>query len=358
MRTNTFLHYICFCLIIASGGCVDQISQDFPEANAQLVVEGSITTAPGPYYISIQSSESLEGLQKNRGIGSGASVMISDNQGNTEQLSEIGLGFYATSVGGIQGVVGRSYTLTIELNGKTYQSIPETIPEPAGMDSLQSQPNVVVTEDLNGVEQITEQHILSARITSDLSKKQFFKIESNGYAEVFVSSSNCPPVDGRNCWQIRENIISGVRIQDNLELAREEFRLDVTSIPFDGRGRYYAIVNLLSITERAYNFFSTIEAQLDRGDNIFQAPLSPIVGNITDNSGGQLLGYFYAASITTERICFSRNDIESDETSVPTLLCPDPVRCGGLTPPPCFDTCIDVYSNALFFPPLPLDECE
>ena len=57
---------------------------------------------------------------------SGATVKISDSDGNSETLAEKSSGSYYTS--SIQGIIGRAYSLTITTKeGWTYQSVPDTL---------------------------------------------------------------------------------------------------------------------------------------------------------------------------------------------------------------------------------------
>ncbi|MBV6646505.1 MAG: DUF4249 domain-containing protein [Cyclobacteriaceae bacterium] len=350
------MKYLAIGCFAVFASCVQQIDQDFPEGEVQLVVEGSITTEPGPYYVYIRSSESLEGLERRFGIGSGGIVTISDDEGNSEQLTEVSTGVYMTNPNGIRGEIGRTYKININLRGVTYESLAETIPDPGAIDSLQATFQATETTDDKGVVTRSELHVISSRVTTDLGQNQYFKIDAEGYAEVFVAGSDCPAVDFRNCWQVTESLVSGMRLQDNLDLSRGTFRIDAVNVPFNGRGRYYVLVKLASVTERAYNFFSAIQQQLERGDNIFQAPIPPTRGNVINTSTGTpVFGYFNASSISKARLCFDRRNVDSRETFVPRVLCPG---CGGLFPPPCFETCVDVYSNAVFFPPLPTQDCE
>src|SRR5262249_45978898 len=64
-------------------------------------------------------------------------VLIYDSQGNQEVLTETRKGYYETAPSGLRGVVGRTYTVRIELgDGRTYESLPDTLLPRGSLDSL------------------------------------------------------------------------------------------------------------------------------------------------------------------------------------------------------------------------------
>jgi len=62
-----------------------------------------------------------------------ATVIISDNTGKADTLSHTTDGNYVTST--LQGVIGRTYTLNVTVDGKKYTS-KSTMPDSVGIDSL------------------------------------------------------------------------------------------------------------------------------------------------------------------------------------------------------------------------------
>ncbi|MBN2174971.1 MAG: DUF4249 family protein, partial [Bacteroidales bacterium] len=121
-------------LILSS--CTEEYWPDLGEKYDELlVVEGMVTNAPGPYTIKLTQSTSIRYPREIPLTGYG--VIISDNAGNSETLTETEEGTYTTAPGGIQGVVGRSYKLTIHgLNGTTYESGFEKLTPPVAIDTL------------------------------------------------------------------------------------------------------------------------------------------------------------------------------------------------------------------------------
>ena len=113
-------------------GCVERFIPDIKDSQQQfLVVDGLITDQPGPYYVNITLSSSLDG--DNTDV-SGVSVSIETDTGESENLNEISPGRYATS--SIQGVVGNSYRLNLVYQDTQFQSTWETILSATEIDSV------------------------------------------------------------------------------------------------------------------------------------------------------------------------------------------------------------------------------
>ena len=94
-----------------------------------VVVKGLITDGEGPYSVFV--SHTIPFNEKEPAVYAdalgieGAEVIISDDTGNSEVLSEAGKGHYVTSEGGIRGIAGNTYTLSVTTpDGNSYQSKP------------------------------------------------------------------------------------------------------------------------------------------------------------------------------------------------------------------------------------------
>ncbi len=121
MRLSLSAIYIYFLL----SACVTpfDVSTSYQPA---IVVQGMITDQPGPYVVTISTTLPINDQLDEPPMVTGATVVINDDQGNTETLKEKSPGNYYTSVS--QGVVGRSYSLSITTSeGNSYQSALEEL---------------------------------------------------------------------------------------------------------------------------------------------------------------------------------------------------------------------------------------
>ncbi len=117
-------------LTIAS--CQKEIQVDLNAASTQLVIEGAITDAAGPYTVRITETMAI-GDDNTYPVVSGAQVIISDDACTVDTLSEGSPGVYKTRK--IVGASGRTYNLAVAVRGKRYTAT-STMPARVPLDSL------------------------------------------------------------------------------------------------------------------------------------------------------------------------------------------------------------------------------
>jgi len=132
MRKNR-THLLTILLIAASmTSCEKVIQLDLSTTDPQLVIQGDIYDQPGPYVVNITRTVNFDQSNVFPPV-TDATVTVSDNVGLTEVLTQSSPGNYVTST--LKGVIGRTYTLTVNVEGKTYTSS-STIPEAVDIDSI------------------------------------------------------------------------------------------------------------------------------------------------------------------------------------------------------------------------------
>lgn len=112
--------------------CQKTVTLDLNTAPAQIVIQGEVTNAAGPYTVTINQTTGFYEDNIFPAI-SGASVKISDGQGVTDSLTETSPGTYTTHV--LQGQPGNTYTLTVFALQTTYTAV-STMPQPVPLDSV------------------------------------------------------------------------------------------------------------------------------------------------------------------------------------------------------------------------------
>lgn len=118
--------------IAAFASCQQVIDVKLNSKDAAIVIEANITDEPGPYTVLISQSVNFSDPNTFPGV-SGAFVVMSDNVGNSDTLIETSAGVYVASI--IQGVPGRTYTIRVTTDGKTYTA-QSTMPNAITLDSL------------------------------------------------------------------------------------------------------------------------------------------------------------------------------------------------------------------------------
>ena len=95
--------------MIFFSNCIEPFNASFDKYENLLVIDGIITDEAGPYTVKITRSSSTENIEYN--YVHSAVVIISDNEGNSETLTEIESGVYSTSENGIYGITNNSYNI-------------------------------------------------------------------------------------------------------------------------------------------------------------------------------------------------------------------------------------------------------
>lgn len=319
---NTSLLIVFTISIIAIASCVEEY---WPELNGEyedlLVVDGKITNEAGPYTITLSRSSSL--LEPAHHPLPQAIVIINDNQGNSETLTETSPGIYHTSVGGIQGVVGRRYKLTIQIGNKTYESKYEEILEPIdiGTISCKKENKLVneITEEYKDGYQFYLTTLMNVNI--DHENYQYWEVEETyeyhaPYPREYIYNekglAEYPyPFETFYCWPT--NIIKDRFIQstENLnltqsgtsELALHFIRLGDEKL----RIKYSAQAKQYTISEEAYSFHKALEEMNSAEDKLYMSQPYQIRGNLVniDDPEEAILGYFLTAGVSRSQHIFT-----------------------------------------------------
>jgi hypothetical protein len=124
-----------FNLIVAAmllSSCERVIDLKLNASSSQIVIAGNVYDQIGPYFVQISKSVNFDQSNSYPAV-SGATVIISDNTGNIDTLTESLPGIYKTS--SLKGVPGRTYQLSVYAQGKRYTAV-STMPPPVRMDSI------------------------------------------------------------------------------------------------------------------------------------------------------------------------------------------------------------------------------
>ena len=128
---NKYISIIITSFFFAS--CTKEIDIDLNSSSPQIVIEGNISDEPGPYTVKLSKTVNFSDANIHPPV-TGASVIISDNTGVTDTLTEIASGLYQTHR--IIGTSGNTYTLKVIVEGKQYDAV-STMPNKVNLDSIQ-----------------------------------------------------------------------------------------------------------------------------------------------------------------------------------------------------------------------------
>jgi hypothetical protein len=126
--------YFLLVIVLFTGlGCKKVIDVNLNDADPQIVIEGNIYSAPGPYYVQISRTVNYSANNQFPPV-TGATVIIKDlTAGQSDTLTELPKGLYATRK--LNGIEGRMYQLQVITAGKVY-SANSKMPSAAQLDSV------------------------------------------------------------------------------------------------------------------------------------------------------------------------------------------------------------------------------
>lgn len=342
VKKNNAYTWLFFIVAILADGCIDRYEIPEKIVVPRLVVDGMITNRPGPYTVELFTAYDINTFINKPHPVSKATVQISDDAGTIETLTEVTPGMYMTATDGIQGVIGRSYQLSITTEAGNYISEPQLLTGGGDLLDLRYEfdqfsistsggeavPAVNFFIDAQG--RPGEQNFFRWRWSSVYQTINNPELKTKIVGKPPVEVANPPVCSGYkpggginidrfdictccNCWVYeagKEAIVS-----KNSSVADDRFvNIQVTSISMEDRKfdvRYYFKLDQLSISEEVYNFWKLIEAQQLGEGSLFQPNAVRVQGNVrsTTNPDEQVLGVFSVSGIVTREVYIDRKEI-------------------------------------------------
>src|ERR1700722_5752314 len=106
MKCNSLMAGISVVLLFS---CKKIVTLKLNNVPAAIVIQGEVTNTGGPYYVVISQPVDFY-TDNNFPPVSGATVVITDNTGQSDNLTEISPGTYSTHI--LQGIPSVTYTLS------------------------------------------------------------------------------------------------------------------------------------------------------------------------------------------------------------------------------------------------------
>jgi hypothetical protein len=265
---------IALSLLLALGlsSCTDVVEIDLNTVSPKVVIEGNISDQKGAYTVKVSQSVNFSDTNVYPAVKN-ANVVIADNAGNTEILTETSAGTYQTKK--LQGVAGQTYTLTVTADGKTYTAI-STIPKPVPFE------NVRFLEQANfprpGQNETPETTYIAIPVYTDPANEQ------NNYR--FIQYANGKTDQGlvvRN-----DNINNGLVNEQPIFSSDFDFKI---------RKGDTITIEMFCIDKATYEYFYSFNQSSGNGPGGGSTPANPV-----SNIKGGALGYFSAHSIQQKTV--------------------------------------------------------
>ncbi len=260
MKNILRILFIVSVAVVITSSCTEKIDLNLKNSTPQLTIEGELSDKPGPYYVILTKSRLYNQDNSFTGLPS-ALVVISDDAGNTDTLTEPIAGLYITT--SIQGTIGRTYHLQVTVEGTTYESYCKMY-APVDIDTI----------------------LLSTETEFD------GKVKSK--ADIEVRDPTGIENQYRVISYLNGDVSSGFEVNRDRLWDGKLRSFDVPHSDFQSGDTLQ--VDLLSLDERVFDYFR----QLNQNDNNFGAPAAP--ANPDPVFTPAALGYFSAHSIKSKTI--------------------------------------------------------
>ncbi|HTR28773.1 MAG TPA: DUF4249 domain-containing protein [Puia sp.] len=314
MKKRKIIVALC-SFFLFQAACVRQVKVPTRNSNHLLVVQGLITTAPGPYTINLSySGPYTNSYQASRQDSlyfiTDAKVVIRDNLGDSTNCTYTDFGNYVSTDTPFAGVVGRTYTLVVYLsNGSQYLSKPETLQAVSPIDSLS------IGYDSAGLTNMVPAPLIVTVNTHDPgSGPHYYRWSSSGYFPRKSYGSPCnindPPCSSPfvcTCHALceEENTSAGaLKIFSNQLSQGKEVIEPAYYSPVFWYGDHYVEIDQYSLTLESYQFWQRYQEQTDRTGSILDPLPSPVIGNIYNarDSNDLALGIFSASDVFKKKV--------------------------------------------------------
>jgi len=339
---------VFFLMFIVS--CIDPLDINIDEEVNVLIVEGAITTGPGPHKIRLSRSARYGGifdgavLPVNRAL-----VSIRDSDGNNFPLTEESFrfssvpqparpnapgqetyltGVYATT-NNFSAIVGNTYTLLIRrANGIEYTSLPETAIPATDILQLRAQFKKVPVSN----SEFKTGFDVYATIQDAVEEQNFYMWKNSGLYKIstrpdlrmcpgsssgpandqgIIAAVPCPTDCCFDCWVSESSadrslhLLSDRNVNGNLVAEQVAFIEDDRLRFFD---KYLVKIELHTLNREAYQFFDLMRNQLSINGDIFDPPPATLRGNMINltSPDENVIGYFRASDVRIDSMFLTR----------------------------------------------------
>ncbi len=264
---NNLLFYILISTVLFS--CTEVLVVDLPADDEKLVIEGLLTTQAKRFQVKLSKTKSLSTTDGYPAVD-GATIVLADNVGNVDTLALLSTGVYQSKIA-ITGVVGRTYYLTVNVNGKSY----------------------IAEDKLLKVSPIDSLYAVYLKAGEEIG------ITEDGYY-VFFNSSDPPTEKNYYIYNMFRNNLS-VLDQTQIAVTDDRFFAPII-IGFRLPGKYSlgdkAKVELFSLSEGGFTFYNGLAAQLQSDGGFFSTPPANAISNFSNGA----LGFFQVSDVQVDSL--------------------------------------------------------
>ncbi len=318
------IRVVVLIYLIVIFGCKDELILESGSYEEIMVVNGMISNQPGPYTVSLSlsmpiNSDQLSPLE-------GYTVIIHENTGESETLTEEEPGKYVTSVDGMQGKIGCEYSISIiSPSGIKYSSAFQELKETVEIESIYAKIDTIITDDypfkVPGFQFYTDSELARSPENYFLwdiietyeydSDYEFYAYEYSD-TQIFFSNSYLERL--RTCWKTQKVKYFYTGNTATLEIPKINGQpLHFVSTATKKLSKKYSVLlNQYCINKEAYQYWKSLEDLLSNENFLAVTQPYNAQGNIrcVSNPQEKTFGYFTVASVSQKRIFLERPNLE------------------------------------------------
>jgi hypothetical protein len=312
-------------ILLLAAACIDPYPLEENGAGAQLVVEGVLSNQSKRHQIFISRSTPINDQKIIR--EQGATVSITDQNGNSILLSEETPGVYETPVFSAQA--GNSYTLNITTSaGREYKSA--SVPFQDGPDIIDAYGKYLKTgnDETQGIQVYVD--------TEDpTNKSQFYRWN---YIETYEVHAPFPSnwiwlgnnevtfrIEGVDtCYAtdtLRTIMIRNTKDLDKSKVFAQELRF-IPEISYVLRYKYSILVQQFCLSEQSYRYWENLKKVSEQQGSLSDQQPGSLPGNLVSitDPDETVLGYFDVGRVSEKRIKMSAIQFYNEGFKMPKNL--------------------------------------
>jgi Domain of unknown function (DUF4249) len=305
-------------LIVSLVACVDAFDPNLTGKEPQIVFEGTLTDQVGPHYFVLSFSAGYNSKESvfDRYVNA-AKVWITDEKSVRIDLIDLNRGQFRTP-DGFRGQIGKSYILHIRTSdGVEYASNTETMRPSPPIDKIYTEfklsttPKPLYRGNFNVYIDVKD-----PASEGDFYRWSWKNYQKPSFCEIYTVPRTDPPQRFYKnccepCWNITQCLGCVKVASDNLVNGRTLAKQNIGQIPFDDITPYYLLVEQMSLSRDAYNYWSSVDAQANNSGGIFDTAPATIRGNIKNltDAAKPMLGFFQVSAVSQKVAYIQRNGV-------------------------------------------------
>lgn len=312
-------------------GCLDTIDIETPASNDEsLVIQGKLVVAD-PSVVEVKISRLFNFTAEGKRPVNAQSVVLFDENNNTINLEDRGLGNYALTIPAndpdFQVSLDKAYGIQIKtFDGRTFESAMEKASAVPKIDEVSFR--IIQRDLINAAGTTNKVDFLQYSVSTPLSTSEATENVRLGWEFMHTFKVNDTPID-RNVDQkvcyVTENLnVTDIAVIDAAALTADRLEnyslYETMTSRVYGEGLYFTLIQE-SLSENAYEYFSQVAENTGRTGNMFESPPGKVVTNLRNlnDENDEAFGFFYVTQQDT-----IRQYVDPALVGSPASYCPPP----------------------------------